>query len=140
MGTVAVIFDDIEAVIVAYLTDALKRYGRPVPVRTSIPSGGNAPEAWVKVLVTGGVRRHETIDTATVILEAWAATETDAQDLSALVRAVFPGIADRTGRPAVYGTTELSRPQNLPDPTSGKARYTATSSIRYRGYALPKPA
>lgn len=132
-----IIFDDVEEVVGQYLLDGLAAHGRPVPVSTLAPDDkkrtGPAHTPYVRIQVNGGTGSTGYVtEDAGIILEAYADTEADAYAIAALCRALLEAGPRTEGSP-IYFVTESSRPQALPDPRTGMARYTQSTTVRLRG-------
>lgn len=126
----AVLFPDAAAAVCTYLDDTLA-------VQTSNKIPNPRPDQFYRVLRVGGASRDIVIDNATVVVEAWALTDEEADDLAQLARAYLLAIANETvGDTIVYAVDEVGAPANLPDPVSGQPRVTATYTVRTRGAAL----
>ena len=116
----AIVFPD----AVELVCDHLRIQLAPTPVVSRVPT--TRPAAFVKVTRVGGVRRNLVTDEPTLTIEAWAATEQAAHDLSQLARAhvyAMPGDGD------VYRVTEFSGPALLPDPLSDQPRFSFTVAV-----------
>jgi hypothetical protein len=131
----AVLFPDIEAILVTYLADELADHDTEVTVSNRVPSP--RPARFVTVRRVGGITTSVVTDAATVAVEAWSQSDEDAHDLAQLCRAL---IHDMTGTvqsgATIYRTSEFGGPVNLPDPESEQPRYTLTVSVTARGSAL----
>lgn len=132
---VAVMFDDIEKILVGWLPARLAAHGLPVPVSTRIPQP--RPASFVRVLAIGGARRNLIADAPNISVEAWAGTETAASLLARTTRSLIESMAGLI----VDGTTvrrsrDLSVPVNLPDPTTAQTRYTFTGTLFVSGVEL----
>jgi hypothetical protein len=137
MRAEVIVFPDTEALLVDHLKAELGARGRAdVVVAVTMPA--HRPTRCVLVPRVGGARRGLVVDAATIGVECWGASETDAHDLAQLVRGLLAALPGRLldGTP-VYRVEELGGPTNLPDPVSGQARYTLTAAVHVRGRALP---
>jgi hypothetical protein len=90
---------------------------------------------FVRVIRTGGPgRRTRVSDVATVVVEAYAETETRASDL---LRECAARLADVEGTTVdgvnVKTVTEVSGPGNLPTQTVSRSRYTQTFDLHLKG-------
>ena len=115
---------------VELVCDHLRTLLAPTPVVSRVPT--TRPATFVRVQRVGGVRRNLVTDEPTLTVEAWAATEQAAQDLSQLARAhiyAMPGGGD------VYRVTEIGGPVLLPDPLSDQPRYSFTVAVATVGTA-----
>jgi len=120
-------FGDVEDLLKTWLAEELD-----VPVVTAVPNP--RPDAFVVVEVVGGTRVDIVADAPTVSVDAWAQSRSAAADLAQAARRHLYAVVGETVDGHTFGAvTELSRPQNFPDPTSGQHRYTATYSLVVRG-------
>lgn len=104
----------------------------PVPVTIAVPK--TRPAKFVRVLLTGGRGRYDVVlHAAQVTVEAWAASEGEASTLMMLADAHMH--AARFQNVGIYNVTAFGAPTNLPDPTSGQRRYTATYEVTVRASA-----
>lgn len=131
----AVVFPDVEQLLIDALPSRLAAHGMTQPVGTRVPSP--RPAEFFRVLVTGGSRQNLVEDNPTVTVEAWAQTESRASLMARTLRAVLESLAGQViGGTTIYRARDFSAPVNLPDPTSAQVRYTSTGSILLRGTAL----
>ena len=72
---------------------------------------------------------------AQVTVEAWAASEQAAHDLSQTVRAVLHAARGDIEGVRIYRVEEVAGPGYLPDPLSDQPRYSFTALITARGAA-----
>lgn len=118
---------DTAAIIIEALTDLLD-----VPVSGSVPQ--DRPDTFVTVRRVGGPRLNLVADDATLTVEAWAESDTEANTLaeqaSAAIRSLRGSSLDGV---AVYRITEPSGPVELPDPVSEQHRSTFTVTVALRG-------
>lgn len=122
-----IVFPDAVSIVCDHLRTELS----PTPAVSRVPT--TRPDTFVRVQRVGGVRRNLVTDEATLTVEAWAATEQAAHDLSQLARAhvyAMPGDGD------VYRVTEISGPSLLPDPLSDQPRYSFTVAVATVGAAV----
>lgn len=127
----AVIFPDVEALLVAYLTPLLGG----VEVGTQIPNP--RPDTFVRVTRVGGARRDRITDQPLVVVQAWATDEAAAQNLGARAQAhVFALEQTSVGDSYVRAVREVGGFQAVPDPLSGTPRYQFTAQLDTRGVAL----
>ena len=118
-----------DAVVVAYLKPLLM----PVKVVTDVPSP--RPTKFVRILLTGGGgRRAMVLHDAQVTVEAWGSTYSEASTLMMLADAHMH--AARFNSDDIYNVESFGAPVNLPDPTSGQSRLTATYQVTLRASAL----
>lgn len=104
-----------------------------VPVGTAPPNP--RPERFVTVLVTGGPGRTSRVsETATIVIDSYAATETAALALANTCRQQLAELeGDETAGVHVKTVVENGRPGNLPHPSIPGARYTQSLDIGIRG-------
>lgn len=133
-----ILFPDVEDVLVAYLPGPLSAHlDKEVTVATKIPD--ERPVPCVRPLRTGGPRRDLVTDQAQITFECWAETETEAQRLAQLTRALVHALQGTVVVPdelVVYLVEEFSGPQNLPDPLTAVPRYSFTLLLHVRGHEL----
>jgi hypothetical protein len=128
METIA--FPDVEATVVSHLASLVD-----APVSTRVPNP--RPTSFVLAFRTGGPRDSLVIDSAQLTIECWAPETVAAADLARTVRAHLGAMTGLTiGGVHVGRVAEMSGPANLPDPTSGDARYTWSIVLPVRGHAL----
>lgn len=124
-----VFFPDAVDLVCAYLTEELA-----ATVVPRVPQ--DRPAEFILVRRVGGVRRDIVTDEATLVVEAWAATDEAAHDLAQQARGYLHVLRGRTIEGvAVYGCAESAGPALLPDPESRSPRYTQTIVLRTRGSA-----
>lgn len=130
-----IVFPDVEAALVTYLTAELANHGRACPVSTQVPNP--RPAEFVTIPRKGGTRQTLVSDAATIAVECYAATGALASTLAALVRgliAALPGTV--SGGVTFYRVGEFAGPAMLPDPVSEQSRYVYTASVHFRGTAI----
>lgn len=120
-----IVFPSAEKILVAELKARLA-----LPVVTKVPNP--RPPTFVRLKKVGGTRRDVVTDSPMVVVECWAPTSTEADDLSQLVRAHIFALAPDT----VRKVREVAGPQDFPDPLSENPRYQFTVQIFTRGAAL----
>ena len=105
-----------------------------MPVVVQVPNP--RPDSFVQLIRTGGPRHDVVIDRAQITVQCWAPTTVAAAELAQTVRAHL-GVIHQAEHQAtvVYPPSELGGPANLPDPTSGSARYSWSVQIPVRGTA-----
>lgn len=91
------------------------------------------PAEFVTVRRIGGQRRSLILDRPRVDIHCWAASEEDAEALTARVRAYTLAMAGSRGTTTVYDVAEVGGPQWLPDSTSGQPRYAFAVEFSTRG-------
>lgn len=123
-----IVFPDPEVLAMGALNTALVGLLPGVAASTKVPKP--RPTEFIRVIRAGGPRETLISEQATIILEAYAATEARAAYILSLARAVM-NAQDGT----IFGVTEIGGPANLPDPDRGE-RYTMTLGIRVYGTAL----
>jgi len=123
-----IVFPDVEALLVMYLNEFLTE-----PMSTKVPSP--RPATFGTIRRVGGSTTGLVVDEALISYEAWAGTESEAQDLAQRMRAYLRAV-DSFGGFQFYGPRNPTGPVNLPDPASGRARYTGLVSVGVRGFAI----
>lgn len=135
MTSPVVQFPDAAAVAIGYLTEAFAEYDIDVPVHHKVPEV--RPARFVTIVRGGGPRASLVVDRPTLMVEAWAETDADAEDLAQQSRALLHAMRGLThGGTAIYRIDEFSGPATLPDPDSGQARSVFTLSLLMRGHDL----
>lgn len=125
-----VLFPDVTEAVCSFLNDTLG-----VTTGATVPDP--RPAEFYRVRRIGGASREVVVDDALVVLEAWAPTEQEADDLAQLARAHLLSIcSDHVGSTLLYRVTDASAPAFLPDPVSGVPRSTATYQVAARGVSL----
>jgi len=122
-------FPDVEAVVIGVLNAALTTPFAGVKASTKIKNP--RPSEFVRSIRSGGARESIVSENATILLEAYAATETRAFQILNFCRAVLFAQDD-----VLFGVTEIGSPANLPDPTTSQLRYVMTVGVRVRGTAI----
>ena len=119
---------DVEQLLIDYLTTALPANGFTVPVADQMV----APECVVLYRV-GGADRDQVTGFPSVILEAYAATNTRA---SQILRRVFALVRDLYGRQLgafmVYDVQVFRGPSSDPKPPADLVRYSAMVAVAVR--------
>lgn len=112
---------NVEAVLVKFLGAALGK-----PVATKVPT--TRPAQFVRVTRAGGARRNVAQSGSRVIVECWAASETDAW---ALCVAAYDALDDLDVDPGElpFMSVDLSDPVNYPDTATGSPRYQFIATI-----------
>lgn len=92
------------------------------------------PAKFIRIVRIGGPRQFPVMDTPTLSIEAWDATETAAHDLVQKARRLLwslqGGIVNGI---AVYRIEEFAGPGYLPDPDhEGRPRFVFTASVYHR--------
>lgn len=139
-----VLFGDVEACVIAWLTEHLPYHGEDACVVGEVPEV--RPAKFVRVAGTGGVALSVIHETARVTVEAWHQSATEAHDLAQLCRALIGAMAgetvthtvgDRTADMFVYRVREVGRPAPFPDQMSGQPRCDFSSELAVRGRVMP---
>lgn len=117
----------------AFLVGLLKTRVAPVKVATRVPAGHTPSTKFVRVSRTGGPSRDIVTDGGTYLLECYAATDGDAYDLCAEVRAIVLAAARLSDR--VRRAVDGGGPAFLPDPDSGQPKYQFLVQLDMRGTA-----
>lgn len=121
-----IVFADVEGLVIQILNDALATPFPEVKASTKVPT--SRPDEFIRVSRAGGPKETLISENATIIVEAWAQTETRAIAILNYARAVLNAQDD-----VIFGVTEISGLNNLPDPTTSQTRYTQTFGVRSRG-------
>jgi hypothetical protein len=121
-----ILFSDVEAAVRAELNSEFATRMPDVRWGTKIPNP--RPAAFGRLLRLGGPKETLISEMAHISLEGWAYDEVDAIAILNLGRAVL-NAQDGT----LFGVTEISGPNNLPDPTTSQVRYTQLFGVRMRG-------
>lgn len=125
-----VLFLDAAAAVATHLNDTLG-----VATAGKVPNP--RPAEFYRVLRVGGVAREKVMDDATIVVEAWAPTDEEADDLAQLARAHLLAMVNVTVADVlVYRVVDVAGPANLPDPLSNQSRSTATYTVTTRGFSL----
>lgn len=129
----AVLWPDVEAAAVAYLSTALGELSQPVTsgvhVSTRLPNP--RPERAVIVRDDGGPPLGDVRAVARIGVNVWAATDADAADLAAIVTALINGWPD--GKPVIRAVA--GRANQVPDDSGQPLRYL-TAEVWVRGTNL----
>lgn len=118
----------------AFLVGLLKTRVAPVKVATRVPKGHTSSDKLVRVSRTGGPSVDIVTDGGTYLVETFAATDGDAYDLCAIVRAVALAAARLSDR--VRRARDGGGPSYLPDPDSGQPKYQFLVQLDMRGTVL----
>lgn len=121
-----IVFGDVEGLVIGVLNAALGDSFPGVLASTKVPAP--RPDEFIRVSRAGGPKETLISENATIIVEAWAQTETRAVAILNYARAVLNAQDD-----TLFGVTEISGLNNLPDPTTSQTRYTQTFGVRSRG-------
>lgn len=127
-------FPDPEGVVCAYLT-AQNVSGTYAGVKASTKVPAVRPARFLRVFSVGGFEPNMVTAVTRFAVEGWGTTEAVAQGLCAraVAQIVSAARAGVMGSTTVTSVNVVSRPQNLPDPESNQARYTATVEVAMRG-------
>lgn len=129
----ALIFPDIEHVLTARIRTALEarneEYAAGVRVSNKVPSP--RPARLVTVRRDGGTATGLR-DQPRVGINVWAESDADANDLTALVRAIIRGLPN--GNP-ITAVASLGGPASVPDESGAQRRYF-TAELHTRGVPL----
>lgn len=131
----AIVFGDAEQLVIDYLAAELPDYGHGELVCSEVPE--DRPQSFVRVLCTGGVKQTLVSEFVRITIQAWAPTSIASHDLAQVCRALVHALAKTTqaGVP-VYSVTDISRPQQQPDPLSASPRSVFTVELHVRGQLL----
>lgn len=124
-----IVFPDVEQLVIDALHAGLAPHEPTVRASGRVPNP--RPAEFYRIMRAGGPAETLVSENATILLEAWAQTQTRASRLLQLARAV---LAVQEG--FLFGVTEIGGPINLPDPTTEQVRYTQTFGVRARATAL----
>ncbi|AZS07993.1 tail terminator [Arthrobacter phage GreenHearts] len=111
--------------------------GSPMEAATKVPKP--RPREFLIVRRVGGVMRDLATDEPTMIVEAWADTETRAVRIASIARGLLHWYTEIDGY-SILGCDEISGPVNLPDGLSAQVRYTATYVVGVRSNETVTPA
>lgn len=133
------VFPDVEAALVGYLTAELARRGQPATVATHVPDP--RPDRLVKVTRTGGPQRDHITDLPQVTFECWATDEIEASELARLARALVwltttTAVDTPDGPMWVRHTAEVGGIAFNPDPETRLPRYQFTAQLDVRGQVI----
>lgn len=131
----AILFPDVEQLVVDYLSDQYTARSIAATAHTAVPNP--RPTLFTLAPRLGGTTRNVVVDQPTLGIECWGPTPGAAYALCALTRALIGGLAGQTiGGVMFYAVAELAGPTQLPDPDSTQARYVYTPSLTCRGASL----
>lgn len=123
-------FEDPEAVVVSYLNACLVAAEDPARASTRVPNP--RPPRFVRVMLTGTVRRSVSRRDAQVTVECWDAIAPDAaalaDDVADWLEALDVGASHVPQGPDGW----LGGPHSQQDPDSGSPRYVMTVLLRQR--------
>ncbi len=129
-GTQLVTYGDLEQTFLDYLQRALA--GRPLAEGAEFGSQiPERPDVFVLVRRVGGTRARF-LDIASLDVQVWHRTDTQAHDLIDLVSGLI-WLAEGVG--PIRGVSYATSPAFAPDPDSGAARYLMTATVTVRGTA-----
>lgn len=124
-----IIFPDVIDAAIGAVTDLVGSKLDGAPVVGRVPP--TRPKRFVRLRLVGGARETLISRQATLTVEGYAQTETDATRLCEIVTAALVACDG-----AIFGGYEIAGPADLPDPTTSQERTTATVGIRVRGSSL----
>lgn len=129
-------FPDPEGVLCAYLT-AQNVTGTYAGVKASTKVPATRPSRFLRVFSVGGFDQNMVTAVVRFAVEGWGETEVVAAGLCgrAVAQIKSAALAGVMGSATVTFVNVVSRPQNLPDPQTDQARYTATVEIAMRASA-----
>ena len=122
-------FPDVETLILSVINPELATRLPGVQGYTKVPL--TRPNEFVRVIRFGGPSETIISENALIIIEAWAQSETRAVTILNMVRAILHA---QDG--SIFGVTEISGPNNLPDPLTSQIRYTQNLGVRVRGTVI----
>ncbi|WP_409047050.1 hypothetical protein AB2L57_10670 [Microbacterium sp. HA-8] len=131
-----ILFDDPEALVVAYLRDVLPGYGITLPVGTAVPRTpeGKPASQYVRVLLTGGSTTSPVTDESLIVIEVHYGIDDDstvASRAASLIRGLMAAMPRHT--PAVRQVREVGRPVPRTHPVTGAPSYSQSHAITTRG-------
>lgn len=127
-----VLFPDAVATVLTALTDATGETGH-----AKIPTGRTLADTFLLVRRVGGTHHDRVVDDASLTIEAWAPTDTEAHDLCQMARAYLHDLVGTVvDGVRIYQVSEFAGPAWLPDPDSEHPRYTMTAQVQTRGVEL----
>ncbi|MFF7365618.1 hypothetical protein [Streptomyces sp. NPDC008125] len=129
----AIVFPDAAEVYTRYLREQLAARGDLVHVGTRVPSP--RPARLVRAERIGGAQLDVVTDRPRLDVHCWGATEADAADLVAVVRALTLAMPGWRGA-VVYDLAEVGGPNLLPDAATSSPRYAFAVELSIRGTAL----
>lgn len=106
--------------------------GDTIPARTRVPNP--RPAEFIVVRRVGGVQRDLVTDVPVIQVEVWAATESRASRISAIIQGLMNWFTEIDGYPVGLETV-VTGPSRFPD-GSEQERYVASYSIAVRGREL----
>ncbi|MFB7212701.1 hypothetical protein [Streptomyces sp. NPDC056255] len=129
----AIAFPDAAEVYTRYLRERLGARGDPVQVGTRVPNP--RPARLVRAERIGGAQLDVVTDRPRLDVHCWGATEADAADLMAVVRALTLAMPGWRGA-VVYDVVEVGGPNLLPDAATSSPRYALAFELSIRGATL----
>ena len=130
MAQLAVAPDTLDALITSLHTELATLRLMPVAVTAKVPNP--RPERLVRLTRVGGPATSRIVDTPLLLLEAWAPTEKETQELLNDARALVL----RTGRhmPGLFvrRAAEVGGPSMDPDPDTDSPRWRCTVELTVR--------
>lgn len=129
-----VIFDDIEVALADHLTAVLVERADDAVVVIGVPA--QRPKRFVRLVRVGGSQSNLITDRPRIAAECWDVTGVGAAELSALVRAIFSGMA-----PGYVSTIWVDKVIDMgcsfsPDPATNLPRYVVPVELHVCGTAL----
>lgn len=136
--TEVILFPDLEAAVIDYLTGELAAFDADATVDNTVPDP--RPTRLVRVLRTGGARTGVVLEDAQLTIDCWDVLVEDAHDLAQLCRGLMTAMPYRYPDTVTYRVHEVGGPNNQPDPDTASPRYTFTVLITARGTAIAEPS
>ena len=133
-----VVFPDVEALVVGYLTQRPELQG--VPIGIHLPDGSDGTQAAAVVHRTGGTfAEYHLLDAPLVEIETYGPDKAMAHELARRVRALLSGMASAAHEGAlVSGVSEQDGPSWRPDPARPQViRYVQTMRLLVRPLESP---
>lgn len=134
-----ILFGDIETALITKLTADLATRSDTAAVQSdgNKPSSPTPrPDRLVVVRRLGGARSGLVTDGASIEFHCYDSSETEAQELAQLIRALVYSYSGHTlSGLLIHRIEEYAAPARMPHPKSHNPRYVFTASVFYRGAA-----
>lgn len=136
MSDSIILFDDPEALAVAFLRTHLPDFGIRLPVGTSVPMGPNreAARQYIRVLLTGGNQLSPVTDESLIVIEVHYAPDDDstvASRTASIIRSLITAWPRLD--PTIRRVREVGRPVPRTHPDTGAPSYSQSHAILTRG-------
>lgn len=129
MAVLPVVFPDAEETMINYLRPFLPTAPKPWTIHRATPNP--RPPRFVTVLRQGGTA-DRIFDRPRLAIFAWAASDTEAKDMAAVLRGHVANMPGLVGGVRVTRVQEFAGLAPAPD-SSGQARWTFSPEITIRG-------